>query len=880
MQPLPIDAHLPDICAALSATRRLVLVAEPGAGKTTRIPPALLRAGGLSPEHPALVMLQPRRVAARAAAQRIADENGWQLGQEVGYQIRFEKKIGPATRLRVVTEGILTRQLVADPFLEGVGAVLLDEFHERSLHTDLALALLKEIQTTVRHDLMILIMSATLDAEPVAAYLHDAPILRVPGRTFPVTITHTPGQTTRENPLPDRAARAVLDALSPAPAPGLPPEPSAPAGDLLVFLPGAEEIRRTIKRLEPFAADRRLLLLPLHGALASDEQRLALQPAPPGLRKVICATNIAETSLTIEGVTTVIDSGLARIASYDPRRGLDRLELQRISRASATQRAGRAGRTAPGRCIRLWNLAEDRFLKPFEIPEIQRVDLAATVLALHAWGKPDPRTFAWFDPPADETLAAAERLLTLLGAITAERAGTITPLGRQMLALPVHPRLARLLLAAAEGGLLQEGCTIAALLSEKDLVPLPARSPDSRQPAFGSADRVAQAASAGGDLWWRRELLSHAEAARFAPWLRNQGIDPHAARQIARTRDDLLRIARRLASRPAPPPDQRDLLLFKLPLLAYPDRVVRRRPNDPTAGLMVGGSGIRQTAESQVRQGDFYVALDARHDPRNPAHEAAVRVASPIDPAWLQELFPQEIHRDRRVLYDAERDRVLPLCQTLYRDLVLEEDRHGIMQPEEAAAALVEAARAQLTQIFAAHPEAARLMQRIALLRQAMPEHPWPVLDEAQLASALQNVAQGKKSIAELREAPLAAALRSLLPYPLDRLLDEQAPETITVPSGSRIKIDYSSNPPVLAVRLQELFGCTQTPRIAAGRVPLLLHLLSPAFRPVQVTHDLASFWRSAYFEVRKDLRIRYPKHAWPEDPLTAKPVAKGRPRP
>ncbi|MDB5298999.1 MAG: ATP-dependent helicase HrpB, partial [Phycisphaerales bacterium] len=566
MTPLPIDSHLPEIVQRVREARSLVLVAPPGAGKTTRVPPAILGAGLLSADHPNLVMLQPRRVAARASAQRIADENGWSLGREVGYHIRFEKRLGPETRLRVVTEGILSRQLLEDPFLEGTGAVLLDEFHERSLHTDLSIAMLREIRQTVRDDLILIVMSATLEAEPVAKFLGDCPIIRTEGRTYPIEITYAhaaPAGRTQE--LPDRVADALSDVLAsagpdatdspspisasprrPAPASASPssplsasPRPRVPTsslptspndpGDILIFLPGAEEIRRTMQRLESTAQREDLLLLPLHGSLTGDEQFAALRPADK--RKVILATNIAETSLTIEGVRTVIDSGLARVAGYDPQRGLDRLELMRISKASATQRAGRAGRTAPGRCVRLWSQQEDRAMPDFELPEIKRVDLCGTVLALHAWGKTDPRAFGWYEAPPEETLAGAERLLAMLGALTGEVDGRITPIGRRLLSLPVHPRLGRLLLAAAEQDLLAQGAAIAALLSEKDIL---------RASAYDPSAMFRPAVQASSDLLIRLDLLARAEQDRFGAGARSLGVDTGAARQVARVRDELL----------------------------------------------------------------------------------------------------------------------------------------------------------------------------------------------------------------------------------------------------------------------------------------------------------------------------------------------------
>jgi ATP-dependent helicase HrpB len=869
MIPLPIDAYLPDIIAAARESRSLVLVAPPGAGKTTRVPPAILRANLLSAEHPNLLMLQPRRIAARASAQRIADENGWQIGREVGYQIRFEKRIGPDTRLRVITEGILTRQLLDDPYLEGVGAVLLDEFHERSLHTDMAIAMLREVRQTVREDLILIVMSATLAAEPIAKFLGACPIIRTEGRLFPVDISHAhavPFGRTRE--IPDFIAAALGDVLQFDPAPA-PPTSSRDPGDILVFLPGADEIRRTASRLESLAREHNLLVLPLHGSLTGEEQIAALRPADR--RRVILATNIAETSLTIDGVRTVIDSGLARVAGYDPQRGLDRLDLRRISKASANQRAGRAGRTAPGRCIRLWSQQEDRAMPEFELPEISRVDLCGAVLTLHAWGKTDLRAFGWFEPPPEETLASAERLLAMLGALTAEQDGQITPIGTRLLALPIHPRLGRLMIAAAEQGLLREGATIAALLSEKDIL---------RPSAHDPSAMYRPAVQASSDLLIRLDLMSHADN------LRSADLDNGAVHQVARARDELIRLGQRIAAAPAPrlsarsPHEPRDeQTLLKLPLLAYPDRVARRRGADPSAGVMVGGGGVRLGAESAVRQAEFFLALDAFQDQRRVAREAIVRIASEIRVEWLEELFPDSIRRERGVIFDEDRKRVVGFTAVYYRDLLLREDRNAAVDPEQAARVLGEALRPKAVEFFAANEAANNWLRRLALLRQAMPEHPWPQTGPAELAGLLASAAQGRRSLEDLQKIPLIPLLQELLGYPFDRLFEQHAPATIQVPSGSEIRIDYSGAKPILAARLQELFGWTQTPRIANGRVPLIVHLLGPNYRPVQITEDLASFWKTTYFQVRKDLRIRYPKHSWPDDPLTAKPEAKGRKR-
>lgn len=858
MVPLPIDPMLPEIIARLRDHRRLVLVAEPGAGKTTRVPPALLAAGLLAPEQ-ALILLQPRRVAARASAARIAAEQGWALGGRVGYQIRLERRIGPETRLKVVTEGILNRQLVADPFLDGVGAVILDEFHERSLHTDLALALLREVRDAVRPDLIIVAMSATLDAGPVARFLGDAPVVRVAGRTFPVAIRHA-GAGPAGMKGPQAIAERVAEAVERAAA-----EPGEP-GDILAFLPGVEEIRRAERRLSGWADAAGARVLPLHGSLPSDEQDRALRPSDR--RKVILATNIAETSLTIDGVTAVVDSGLARVAGYDPSRGLDRLELARISRASSDQRAGRAGRTAPGRCVRLWTEAEHRGLSESDVAEVRRVDLAATVLALRAWGVADPAVFGWYEAPDPAALAAAERLLALLGAVEREN-GPITPLGRRLLDIPAHPRLGRLLVAAAELGLEREGSALAALLAEKDIV---ARS-------FGPAARPAYHAES--DLLIRLDRLAAAERARFAPSLRESGIDPAAARQAAAIRDDLLRVARRLPGpdRPGgtnPMPDEADLL--RLILLAYPDRVVRRRGKTDATGVMVGGRGVRLDPESVVRDAEFFLALDPREDRRGGVLEAKVRIASAIDVAWLDECFPAAVRREQGVVFDPERRRAVGVVAKRYLDLPLHEDRNALAPIDLASAALVAEFAPEGRAFFERDEAAEQWLRRFDLARDACPDEGWPAFEPA-WPELIALACQGKRAEDEARRAASVALLQTRLTYSQNRRLDELAPEALVVPSGSRIRLEYrptGEGPPVLAARLQELFGWTETPRIAAGRVAVLIHLLGPNYRPVQITADLASFWATTYFQVRKDLRSRYPKHAWPDDPLAARPEARG----
>jgi ATP-dependent helicase HrpB len=855
MTELPIDASLPRIMKALVG-RSAVVVAPPGSGKTTRVPPAILRAGLLSADHPGVIVLQPRRVAARAAAARIAKEQGWALGEEVGYQVRFERRLSPKTRLRFLTEGILTRQLLDDPFLDSIGAVILDEFHERNLNSDLALALLREVRREVRPDLILVVMSATLDADPVARFLDDCPIVRSEGTAYEVSTEYRP-----------RSRPASADTLAPL-IEELIVDPKT-SGHILVFLPGMAEIERTRKRLGPAASQVGALVLPLHGSLSAEDQDRALLPSQQ--RKVILSTNVAETSLTIDGVTTVIDTGLARIVRYDAERGIDRWELARISRAAADQRAGRAGRTGPGRCIRLWSERDQRGLSDFEQPEIHRIDLCGTVLALHAWGTAEPARFAWFDPPAPERLAASERLLIMLGGL----AGTpprITPVGQEMLALPIHPRLARLLVAARQDGRVRKGAAVAALLSERDIRVRDGAGATGANPARRSA------ASGLSDMLDLLDMLGEAEAMRFSPSLRSRGIDPGAARQVARLRDDLLRRDRQHRTNPVHRnDDDDDEAVLRWLLLAYPDRVVKRRGTERT-GVMVGGRGVRLEPESVVRDAEFYLALDAREDRRGGPREVQVRLASTIVLEWLEELFPGNMRRERLARYDESRRRVIGANQLWYHDLLLREDLSAAVDPFEAGRVLAEALRPRATGLIKANPHAALWLARLDFVRQALPELGWAEFDDEILADVVDSICQGRTSLDEIEQTDFTPFLQIRLAPGLIRELSESAPASITVPSGRQVRLRYEEGrPPILSVRLQELFGWTETPRLARGRVPVLLHLLGPNNRPVQITNDLRSFWTTAYHQVRKDLRGRYPKHPWPEDPFHAKPSTKGK---
>ncbi len=850
-QSLPIDAVLPRITAELARSRALVLRAPTGAGKTTRVPPALLAAGVAGDGQ--VVVLEPRRVAARAAARRMAAEGGWRLGREVGFHIRFDRRAGPETRILVVTEGVLVRMLQADPFLEGAGAVVFDEFHERNLQSDLALAMTRRVWSEARDDLSVVVMSATLEPAPIADYLGGCPIVESQGRLHPVEIRYLdPADDRRPDPrrIEQRVAAGVRRALEES------------CGDVLAFLPGVGEIRRTAKLLEPVAS-RGLRVLELFGDLPAEQQDAVLQRGDR--RKVVLATNVAETSITIDGVGTVVDSGLARELRYDPSHGLDRLELVRISRASADQRAGRAGRQGPGLCLRLWTEHDDRSLAAATTPEIRRVDLAAPALQLLAWGESDLARFGWFEPPVP---AALERALELLADLGAADARGPTELGRAMAALPVHPRLARLLLAGSRTGELRRAALTAALMSERDVVHRTA------------GERPVARVAGPSDLLDRLEAVERFAGGGYAETALG-AVHRGRARHVLRVGRQLANLARRapgLAGRdgtagatPASPagPDPDESVLRAL-LAAYPDRVARRREAGSRRAVMVGGRGVRLAEASCVRDGELFLCLDL--DSRG--REALVRQASRIEADWLA---ADQVRTTVEAAFDPNRQRVTGRRRTCYRDLVIADEEcdpvlcaGGAAQVERV---LVAAAGERLERALALDDrEVAAFLARVRCLVEWRPDLDLPGFRPEDLRRLLPQLAAGKRSFAELRRAPLLEILRGSLAYEQQRALDRLAPERLTVPSGSRVHLRYEpGEPPVLAVRIQEMFGLERTPAVAGGQVPVLLHLLAPNMRPQQITRDLESFWRNTYPQVRKDLRGRYPKHAWPEDPLSAR---------
>jgi ATP-dependent helicase HrpB len=872
MEPLPIDEKMPEILAAVREAGALVLVAPPGAGKTTRVPAALLQAGlrapARSPGDPEgsnqVVVLEPRRLAARAAAARVARERGWTLGREVGYRVRFESKISKLTRLQFVTEGVFVRRLQDDPSLEGVATVVLDEFHERSIHADLALAFLREVRESIRPDLAILVMSATLDPRPVAEFLGGCPVVEAAGRRYPVKIRHR--SPPRDAPLEEIVAQTVRETWSDC------------QGHALVFLPGMGEIRRAFRALENFAAAVGALLLPLHGRLTLDDQQRAI--APSTARKILLSTNVAETSVTIDGVDLVIDSGYERLLKNHPRHGIDRLETVRISRHSAVQRAGRAGRLGPGKAIRLWSAAAHRTLPGAQSPEIRRVDLAATVLELRLWGVREPAGFGWFQAPPASALERAEALLAALGAVDGQ-CGPLTDLGKDLLSLPLHPRLGCMLRAACEAGYPEEGVLLAALLEERDIL---ARSFSAAAGRTGAPP----VASGDSDLLLRLEDFEEAERRGFRRRrLETMGLDPSAVRAVARLRDDLRRSARGLERRlrhrrqaaRGTSGEREDALLESI-LAGYPDRIVRRRPEDPARGRMVGGRGVVLAPESVVREGDLFVAVGLDESGRSRRGEATVHLASRVSRSMIERAFPSLVREVSETAYDEKAERVRSTVALCYRDLPLEKPRQRRPPARAAQELLAKAARERAWEILESASAAAQWLRRVEFLRESMPELRLPAFDSHRVGELLATSCSGKTGLAELRKQDLLGLLKGSLSHELLAAIDRCAPEALPVPSGSRIRLRYATGkPPVLAVRLQELFGLAETPAVAGGKVPVLLDILGPNFRTVQITRDLRSFWNTTYKQVRKDLRGRYPKHAWPEDPWSATPERRPRRR-
>jgi ATP-dependent RNA helicase HrpB len=824
LDPLPIEPVIPALREALSTARAAVLQAPPGAGKTTRVPLALLEEPWLAGRR--IVMLEPRRLAARAAARRMAELLGEEPGGTIGYRIRHETRVSEATRVEVVTEGVLTRMLLSDPALEHAGLVIFDEFHERSIHADLGLALTLQTRSVLRDDLRVLVMSATLDGAPVAGLLGGAPIVTSEGRSFPVETRYVaPRAGARVEEAVAGAVRAALGEHS---------------GDVLAFLPGAAEIRRAEALLAGAAAD----VIPLHGTLPQALQDRALRPSPPGRRKVVLATAIAETSLTIDGVRVVVDGGLARVPRYSPRTGMTRLATVRVSRASADQRRGRAGRQAPGVCYRLWPAHQDPTLVPRSAPEILETDLAPLALELAAAGVADPAELAWLDPPPAPALTEARALLVQLGGL--DGAGRITAHGRRINRFALHPRLAHMVVVGRSLGAGGLACELAALLTERDVL-------------------RRQGGSAEADLGLRLDLLRGR--------VERADVDREALRRV-RTE---ARICREAGGSSIPPSRESPVSPGVLLALAYPDRIAQRRPGEGGRFLLRNGQGAFLDPQA-LAQADHLVAAELDGRPR----ESRIFLAAPLAREEIETHFANDIVREDVVGWDDVAHAVVARRRRRLGAIALQEAPLGDPDPETVTRALIQGIRRHgIGQLPWSDP-ARQMRTRLAFLHRLDPT--WPdVSDEALSAGLDQWLGPwlgGLRRLDELGRIDLGDLLIRLVPWDRRPALDRLAPAQVQVPSGSRIQVDYTDpEAPALAVRLQELFGLTETPAVGGGRVPLTLHLLSPARRPVQVTRDLAGFWRTTYFDVRKDLKGRYPKHHWPDDPLAAEPTRHARRR-
>lgn len=823
---LPIVDCLPQILAAVASSTAVVIKAPPGAGKTTGVPLALRQAALAGSGQ--MLLVQPRRLAARSAASRLSHLIGEPLGSSVGYHVRFDKCLSRDTRLIAMTTGVLLRRLHSDPLLERVTCVLLDEFHERSLEIDLALGMLHRIRS-LRPELKLLVMSATLDPTPIAEYLGNATAVISEGRSYPVTIEYVTAP-------PRLSIEQQVESV-------LPGALRATAGHVLIFLPGVGEIKRTRQTLEATRLIRDLRLCELYGDLPSREQDAVLADSP--VRKLILATNVAETSLTIPGVTCVIDSGQARVMRFDSHVGLPRLQLEAISQASAEQRAGRAGRTAPGICYRLWPAAAHRARRECDTPEIERGDFSSALLTLAGWGERDIGDFPWLTPPPKDAVDSARRLLARMGAI--DEKGGVTPLGNQMLSLPLHPRLSRFMVESKRLDIVDIAASAAALLTERD----PFRPNRNARNAIAKSEHGCDVADRVAQL--RTSTAEHDE------------VNVNAAKQVRRVAGEIGRMVTSLSCDPTETNQSESERLKRALIAAYPDRVARRRGPGSDRGVMVGGRGVRLDARSTVREGEWFLCIDVD----STGTEALVRSASAIDPAWLD---TQQIRDVEEPFYNPTLKAVVARRRRYFEDLMLGETPIACLPSPQVAELLADQVRGNVSNMLPSGDQAvAAFIARVRFLTIQMPELKLPPMDDQAIDEVLLSLCQSRTSIAELRAAPWLDHLRSRYDYEQTLRIDNNAPARMLLPSGNSVAIQYVvGKPPFIEVRIQELFGWQVTPRIAGDRVPIQLHLLGPNYRPQQITEDLANFWKCTYGQTRKELRRRYPKHHWPEDPSAA----------
>jgi ATP-dependent helicase HrpB len=843
LEQLPIYEIETALIAHVRTERRLIVQAPTGSGKSTQVPQMLLRHGLLDGGQ--VVVLQPRRLAARLLAARVAQECDCRLGAEVGYQIRFENMTGPSTRIRYVTEGVLLRQMLQAPTIPGVQILIFDEFHERHLYGDVTLARALELQESSRPDLRILVMSATLDAGPIQTYLQPCTVLRSEGRMFPVEIEYAPYRIGPNGaPVWERAAEVFQSAVQ-----------AGGGGDVLVFMPGSYEIQRTIQALGQVPESRGYLLLPLHGELPVREQDAAVTRYERP--KVVVSTNVAETSITIDGVRLVIDSGLARIARYDPHRGINTLLIEKISRSSADQRSGRAGRTAPGRCHRLWSREEHQERPSHELPEIKRLELAEVVLTLKAAGVTDLRQFRWLDPPLERSLSDAETLLMDLGALG--RQGAITDMGRRMLSFPIHPRYSRMLLAARDYGCVYQAALFAALTQGRDLL---LRNPDKRVLEFREDLFGQQQAS---DFWILMRAWTYASKQGYRiDACRRAGIHALTARQVAPLLDDFLRIAKQegLDTNPAPVPDE---ALQKCILTGFSDRVARRLDTGTLRCELVHNRRGVLARESVVQHSPLLVAAEVREvEGRDRELNTILSLATAIEAEWLRELFPEDFSVTQGVSYDPALKRVCAEQQVRFRGLTLSTLR--IEPPPAGPAARLladEIVSGRLTLKQWDHATDQWLV-RLNCLQAWCPELELSPVTDADRRHLIEQICHGAISYKDVKDRPVKAVIRSWLSPVQQELLERHAPERVTLPNGRRPRVNYAADgPPHIALRIQELYDVTESPRVALGRVAVVVHVLAPSMRPVQITQDLAAFWRDQYPRVKQELSRKYPRHEW-----------------